>query len=58
MKKSEYAQFLTEEMIRHMHMTKEEKMEKKQAKPSKRSTSYWFGLLPFALKMIRRKNKK
>ncbi|MFG6148538.1 YqzE family protein [Halobacillus sp. B23F22_1] len=55
MKKSEYAQFLTEEMMKHMHMTKREKMEKKQAKVSKKSTSYWFGLLPFALKMLRKR---
>ncbi|GGF08153.1 hypothetical protein GCM10010954_03230 [Halobacillus andaensis] len=55
MKKSEYAQFLTEEMMKHMHMTKQEKIEKKQAKVSKKSTSYWFGLLPFALKMLRKR---
>ncbi|WP_082233854.1 YqzE family protein [Halobacillus massiliensis] len=56
MKKSDYAQFLTEEMLKHMHMTKEEKLEKKQLKS--KGSSHWFGLLPLAIKMIRRKNKK
>ncbi|MCP3030296.1 YqzE family protein [Halobacillus sp. A1] len=58
MKKSEYAQYLTEEMMKHMHMTKEEKLEKKHSKPSKKSSSYWFGVIPFALRMLRKKRKK
>ncbi|MCP3025702.1 YqzE family protein [Halobacillus sp. A5] len=57
MKKSEYAQYLTEEMMKHMHMTKQEKLEKKQTKPSKKSSSYWFGLLPFALKMLKKRRR-
>ncbi|WP_101844273.1 YqzE family protein [Halobacillus sp. Marseille-P3879] len=57
MKKSEYAQFLTEEMMKHMHMTKQEKKEQKQTKQSKKNSAYWFGLLPFALKMLK-KNRR
>ncbi|MFC7060612.1 YqzE family protein [Halobacillus seohaensis] len=54
MKKSEYAQFLTEEMMKHMHMTKQEKQEKRQTRPSKKTSSYWFGILPVALKMLKK----
>ncbi|UOQ42538.1 YqzE family protein [Halobacillus salinarum] len=58
MKSDDYVKYLTEEMLKYMHMTKEEKQQRKAAKPSKKSTSYWFGLVPLALKMWRRNRKK
>ncbi|WP_156112646.1 YqzE family protein, partial [Halobacillus sp. BBL2006] len=36
---------------------KQEKKQRKASKPSKKSSFYWFGMIPFALKMIRRKIK-
>lgn len=57
MNQNDYVKFLTEEMVKYMHMSKEEKQKRKEAKPSKKSSFYWFGILPFALKMFKRKRK-
>ncbi|UOR12327.1 YqzE family protein [Halobacillus amylolyticus] len=58
MKKNEYVQFLTEETLKYMHMSKQEKLDRRVERPSKRSSSYWFGILPFALKIMKRKWQK
>ncbi|WP_079530264.1 YqzE family protein [Halobacillus hunanensis] len=55
MKKNEYVQFLTEEMMKYMHRTKQEKHDRKIQRTSKGSSSYWFGIIPFALKMMKRR---
>ncbi|UOQ95589.1 hypothetical protein MUO14_01600 [Halobacillus shinanisalinarum] len=39
-------------------MSKQEKLDRRVERPSKRSSSYWFGILPFALKVMKRKWQK
>ncbi|ARI77075.1 YqzE family protein [Halobacillus mangrovi] len=57
MDRNDYVKYLTEEMVKYMQLSKKEKEKRKAAKPSKKSSSYWFGMIPLALKMIRRKMK-
>ncbi|ELK46237.1 YqzE family protein [Halobacillus sp. ACCC02827] len=57
MDKNDYVKFLTEEMVKYMHLSKEEKRLRKEEKPSKKSSSYWFGILPFAWKLFKRKRR-
>ncbi|WP_226582981.1 YqzE family protein [Halobacillus litoralis] len=57
MNQNDYVKFLTEEMVKYMQMSKEEKKQRKELKPSKKTSSYWFGMIPLALKMFKRKRK-
>ncbi len=55
MNSNDYVKFLTEEMVKYMQLTKAEKRQRKAEKPTKKSSYYWFGLLPVALRMFKRK---
>lgn len=57
MDRNDYVKFLTEEMVKYMQLSKEEKKERKAQKPSKKSSLYWFGVLPIAIKMFRKRWK-
>ncbi|MCA1023016.1 YqzE family protein [Halobacillus litoralis] len=57
MNQNDYVKFLTEEMVKYMQLSKEEKKQRKQEKPSRKSSVYWFGLIPLAIRMFRRKRK-
>ncbi|TGB04320.1 YqzE family protein [Halobacillus salinus] len=57
MDRNDYVKFLTEEMVKYMQMSKEEKKDRKAKKPSKKSSLYWFGVLPIAIKMFRKRWK-
>ncbi|SFF54208.1 YqzE-like protein [Halobacillus alkaliphilus] len=57
MDRNDYVKYLTEEMVKYMQMSKQEKKQRKAAKPSKKSAFYWFGIIPFALRMIKKKHK-
>lgn len=57
MNRNDYVKYLTEEMVKYMHLSKQEKEQRKAAKPSKKSSSYWFGMIPVALKMFKKKMK-
>ncbi|MBA2173615.1 YqzE family protein [Halobacillus locisalis] len=57
MDRNDYVKFLTEEMVKYMQLSKQEKKERKARKPSKKSSFYWFGVLPLAIKMMRKRWK-
>ncbi|WP_181350092.1 YqzE family protein [Thalassobacillus sp. CUG 92003] len=52
---NDYVKFLTEEMVKYMHMSKEQKQARKAEKPSRKKTYHWFGVLPLALRMLWKK---
>ncbi|RWZ60093.1 YqzE family protein [Halobacillus fulvus] len=55
MNRNDYVKYLTEEMVKYMHLSKQEKQERKADKPSKKSSFYWFGVLPLAIRMLKRR---
>ncbi|MFD1018728.1 YqzE family protein [Thalassobacillus hwangdonensis] len=56
---NDYVKFVTQELVRYMDMTKEEKTQRKHSrkndKISKRSTRM-FGIIPMALKLLWKKH--
>lgn len=57
MNRNDYLKYLTEETVKYMHLSKNEKENRKAAKPSKKSSLYWFGVVPVAIKMFKKKRK-
>ncbi|RDW19187.1 YqzE family protein [Oceanobacillus arenosus] len=56
MKSNEYVKFMTQQIVSYMELPAEER--KKRKLEHKQPTLYanrWFGVLPFALKVIRKK---
>lgn len=54
MKTNDYIKFLTQQFVKYMAMTKEErKLRRDQRKQMRRPfVSNWFGIMPFALMML------
>ncbi|WP_342774158.1 YqzE family protein [Aquibacillus sediminis] len=56
---NDYVKFMTQEIVRYMDTPQEERKKKKQEKQMEQHqlTSRWFGILPFAFKLLVKKNK-
>ncbi|WP_152656215.1 YqzE family protein [Oceanobacillus sp. CFH 90083] len=60
MKSNDYIRFLTEEMVKYMHLSSEEKAERKQKKQKASNPLYsnkWLGVIPFSVQSWYRKRK-
>ena len=51
MKSNDYIRFLTEEMMKYMHLSAEEKEERKQKKKTSNLfySNRWLGVIPFSI---------
>ncbi|GIO23148.1 YqzE family protein [Oceanobacillus sp. J11TS1] len=51
MKSNDYIRFLTEEMMKYMHLSAEEKKERKQKKKTSNPfySNRWLGVIPFSI---------
>lgn len=60
MSTNDYIKFLTQQFVRYYDVPKGERRERReQRKEEKPSFSYrWFGILPFAMKMLFRRNTR
>ncbi|MDL4841562.1 YqzE family protein [Aquibacillus rhizosphaerae] len=58
---NDYMKFMTQEIVKYMDMPQEEKKKRKQEKHFRKKqesmSSRWFGLLPFAFKLLVKKKK-
>ncbi|MBM7552308.1 YqzE family protein [Thalassobacillus pellis] len=54
---NDYVKFVTQELVRYMNLTKEEKVKRKSQKGRYTRQHTLFGILPMAAKMLFRKNK-
>ncbi|GGC91566.1 YqzE family protein [Thalassobacillus devorans] len=54
---NDYVKYVTEEFVRYMNLTKEEKHNRKRQKIKQPKRNKWFGMLPFAMKMLFNRHK-
>nr|WP_204497134.1 YqzE family protein [Aquibacillus albus] len=57
---NDYVKFMTQEIVKYMNMPQEEKKKRKENRSNNKTDNIsgrWFGLLPFALKLLIQKKK-
>ncbi|MCT2537544.1 YqzE family protein [Aquibacillus koreensis] len=58
---NDYMKFMTQEIVKYMDMPQEERKKRRQENKSQRKqdtlSNRWFGLLPFAFKLLVKKKK-
>lgn len=60
MSTNDYVKYVTQQIVKYMDTPKEERKQKKEEKKNVAVQPYsnqWFGILPFALKLIMNKKK-
>ncbi|MDC3413407.1 YqzE family protein [Aquibacillus sp. 3ASR75-11] len=55
---NDYVKFMTQEIVKYMELPQDERRKRKKSKKKQSSfSSKWFGLLPFAFKLLVKKKK-
>jgi hypothetical protein len=60
MSTNDYVKFVTQQIVSYMDSPKEKRKSNKQERKNKRAPflNRWFGVLPFAFKLLFRRNKR